>query len=75
MYEDADVRKMEIAEEELFYRRTSASSVEMRWKHVSSGLCVSQSLLADIDPLLFSWGSVRVKIRVELKCGRINVCR
>ncbi|XP_063676544.1 fibronectin type 3 and ankyrin repeat domains protein 1-like isoform X1 [Bolinopsis microptera] len=34
VYEDADVRKMEIAEEELFYRRTSASSVEMRWKHV-----------------------------------------
>ena len=65
------MRKMEIAEKELFYRRTSASSVEMRWKHVSSDLCVSQSLsLSDIDTLLFNWGggggrgSVRVRIHV-----------
>ncbi|KAL5263784.1 hypothetical protein ACHWQZ_G005000 [Mnemiopsis leidyi] len=34
VYEDDEVRKMEEAEDELFYRRTSASSVEIRWKHI-----------------------------------------
>jgi len=34
VYSDAEVQKMNVSKGVLFYRRTSASSVEIRWKHI-----------------------------------------
>lgn len=34
VYNDVEVTKMNKAQEDLIYRRTSASSIEIRWKHI-----------------------------------------